>query len=81
MMPMAVQASAPPARETPAERRMPEVRKPRHCRHCLAEGCRGNCLLSDGTCIHGWNGKRPAAVTWRAVLTRNWWHQVLWGRP
>jgi hypothetical protein len=65
---------------------MPEVRQPRHCRHCLGGGCPGGdlpgtCLLGDGQCIHGWNGKRPPGVTWRVVLTRRWWHRVLWGRP
>jgi hypothetical protein len=44
-------------------------------------GCPGTCLLGDGQCIHGWNGKRPPGVTWRVLLTRRWWHRVLWGRP
>lgn len=58
---------------------MREVRRLRHCRHCLAAGCSGDCLFPDGQCIHGWNGKRPAGLTWRALLTRRWWHRVLWG--
>jgi len=28
----------------------------RHCRHCLGDGCPGDCLFGDGQCIHGWNG-------------------------
>jgi hypothetical protein len=65
---------------------MPEDRQPRHCRHCLGGDCPGGdrpgtCLVGDGQCIHGWNGKRPPEVTWRAMLTRRWWHRVLWGRP
>jgi len=56
---------------------MAEIRQPRHCRHCLGD-CSGDCLLSDGQCIHGWNGKRPA-YSWRVLLTRRWWHQVFWG--
>jgi hypothetical protein len=65
------------------ERLMPEAtqptppRQPRHCRHCLGD-CPG-CLLDDGQCIHGWNGKRPREFTWRVVLTRRWWDRVLWG--
>jgi hypothetical protein len=36
-------------------------------------------LLADGQCIHGWNGKRPRQFTWQVLLTRRWWHRVLWG--
>jgi hypothetical protein len=57
---------------------MPEARQPRHCRHCLGD-CSGYCLLDDGTCIHGWNGKRPRHFTVRAILTRRLWVRVLWG--
>jgi hypothetical protein len=57
---------------------MPEVRSARHCRHCLGD-CSGDCLLADGQCIHGWNGKRPRALTWPVPLTRRWWHRLLWG--
>jgi hypothetical protein len=60
---------------------MPEVRSPRHCRHCLGDHCPGDCLLADGQCIHGWNGKRPRDANWQLLLTRRWWHRVLWGRP
>jgi hypothetical protein len=60
---------------------MPEVRRLRHCRHCLLGGCSGDCLLGDGQCIHGWNGNRPPGVTWRLLLTRRWWHRILWGDP
>jgi hypothetical protein len=59
---------------------MPEDRPARHCRHC-AGNCPGDCLLGGGQCIHGWNGKRPRDVTWRMLLTRRWWHRVLWGSP
>ncbi|MGH3282890.1 MAG: hypothetical protein ACRDNW_27700 [Trebonia sp.] len=62
----------------PAERHMPEARQPRHCRHCWGN-CLGDCLLGDGQCIHGWNGKRPQGLTWRVLLTRGWWDRVLWG--
>jgi hypothetical protein len=62
------------------ERDMTEAGRLRHCRHCLGAGCPGDCLLPDGTCMHGWNGKRPPALTWRVLLTRRWWHRVLWGR-
>jgi hypothetical protein len=58
---------------------MAEAGQLRHCRHCAAVGCPGDCLLGDGQCIHGRNGKRPRPVTWRLVLTRQWWHRVLWG--
>jgi hypothetical protein len=64
----------------PVEQQMAEIRRARHCRHCLLGGCQGNCLLEDGTCIHGWNGHRPRVFTWRTLLTRRWWHRVLWGR-
>ena len=70
--------SAPPARQIPAERHMAEARQPGHCRHCAGD-CPGDCLVGDGHCIHGWNGKRPPQVTWRVLLTRRWWHRVLWG--
>jgi hypothetical protein len=60
------------------ERHMPEVRRARHCRHCLGN-CPGDCLFDDGQCIHGWNGKRPRGFTWQVLLTRRWWHRVLWG--
>jgi len=60
------------------ERRMPEDRAPRHCRHCWGN-CGGYCLLDDGTCIHGWNGHRPRHHTWRVLLTRRLWNRVLWG--
>jgi hypothetical protein len=86
MMPVrAAQASAPTARWIPAERHMAEARQatgprqPRHCRHCAFGGCPGDCLLGDGLCIHGWNGRRPTALTWRVLLDRRWWHRVLWG--
>ena len=59
------------------ERRMLETRRPRHCRHCWSD-CGGNCLLPDGTCIHGYNGNRPP-IALRALLTRRWWNRVLWG--
>jgi hypothetical protein len=52
----------------------------RHCRHCLGDGCAGDCMIADGQCIHGWNGARPRDVTWRILLDRRWWHRVLWGR-
>lgn len=58
---------------------MPEGGTLRHCRHCLGDNCPGDCLFGDGTCIHGWNGRRPADVTWRALLTRAWWRRILWG--
>jgi hypothetical protein len=58
---------------------MPEARPPAHCRHCAGGGCPGDCLLADGQCIHGWNGKRPAQFTWQLLLDRRWWHRVLWG--
>ena len=58
---------------------MPGDGKLRHCRHCLGDNCPGDCLLGDGQCIHGWNGKRPRAVTWQLLLTRRWWYRVLWG--
>ena len=61
---------------------MPEatqVRQPRHCRHCLGD-CPGSCLLPDGRCIHGWNGKRPREfTTWQLLINRRWWRRVLWG--
>jgi hypothetical protein len=60
---------------------MPEVGPPRHCRHCLGDHCPGDCLLADGQCIHGWNGNRPRDLRWQLLLTRRWWHRVLWGRP
>ena len=60
---------------------MPEVRQPRHCRHCLGDHCPGDCLLAGGQCIHGWNGNRPRDAPWQLLLTRRWWHRVLWGRP
>jgi len=65
-----------------AERHMVEARQPRHCRHCRhcwGGGCPGSCLLADGTCIHGWNGKRPRELRWRVLLTRRWWDRVFWG--
>jgi hypothetical protein len=61
-----------------AGRWMSEARQARHCRHCWGK-CDGYCLLADGTCIHGWNGKRPRHFTWRAMLTRRLWVRVLWG--
>jgi hypothetical protein len=57
---------------------MPEVRQPRHCRHCAGD-CPGDCLLPDGHCIHGWNGKHPRWFTWQLLLNRRWWRRVLWG--
>jgi len=51
-----------------------------HTRHCLGDGCRGDCMTGDGQCIHGWNGARPPDFTWRVLLDRRWWHRVLWGR-
>jgi hypothetical protein len=56
---------------------MLEARQPRHCQHCWGD-CSNYCLLDDGTCIHGWNGKRPRHGL-RAFLTRRWWDRVLWG--
>jgi hypothetical protein len=60
---------------------MPEASHPRHCRHCLGDNCPGDCLLRDGQCIHGWNGRRPrpGAAWWQVPLTRGWWRRVLWG--
>lgn len=55
-----------------------EARQPRHCRHCLGD-CPGDCLLGDGQCIHGRNGKRPPQGTWQLLLTRRWWRRLLWG--
>ena len=66
------------AREIPAERHMPEIRQARHCRHC-AGNCPGDCLLSDGQCIHGRNGERPLPFMWQLLVTRRFWHRVLWG--
>ena len=60
---------------------MAECSHRRHCRHCLGDGCGGDCLLGDGQCIHGWNGKLPGPGMWQLVLTRRWWHRILWGRP
>jgi hypothetical protein len=63
------------------EARQPEAREagqPRHCRHCLGD-CPGDCLLGDGQCIHGRNGKRPPQGTWQLLLTRRWWRRLLWG--
>jgi hypothetical protein len=59
---------------------MAEVRRARHCRHC-AGNCNGDCLLggSEGRCIHGWNGQHQRVFTWQVLLTRRWWHRVLWG--
>jgi hypothetical protein len=59
---------------------MPEAR---HCRHCLGD-CPGGCLIGQsGRCLHGWNGKHPRQFTYQLLLTRNWWHRViyrvLWG--
>ena len=59
----------------------PRAGHARHCRHCLGDGCRGDCMTGDGQCIHGWNGARPPDFTWRVLLDRRWWHRVLWGRP
>lgn len=58
----------------------PRAGPARHCRHCLGDGCSGDCMTGDGQCIHGWNGARPADFTWRVLLDRRWWHRVLWGR-
>lgn len=58
----------------------PRAGHARHCRHCLGDGCRGDCMTGDGQCIHGWNGARPPDFTWRVLLDRRWWHRVLWGR-
>jgi hypothetical protein len=57
---------------------MPEVKRARHCRHCAGD-CPGGCLLAEGRCIHGWNERPPRQFTWRVLLTRRWWHRVLWG--
>jgi hypothetical protein len=59
---------------------MSGVRQARHCRHCAGD-CGGECLLGagEGSCIHGRNGKRPRVFTWQVLLTRRWWHRVLWG--
>src|SRR5580693_1491175 len=51
----------------------------RHCRHCMGD-CPGDCLLSGGQCIHGWNEKPPRRFYWRLVVTRRWWGRVMWGR-
>ena len=60
----------------PEEWRMPEAR---HCRHCLGD-CGGGCLIGQpGRCIHGWNGKHPRQFSWQLLLSRRWWHRVLWG--
>ena len=66
------------AREITVERRMSEVRRARHCRHCAGDGS-GECMLGDGQCIHGWNGKRPVPLTWQVLLSRRWWRRVMWG--
>jgi hypothetical protein len=58
-----------------------EVRPARHCRHCMGEGCLGNCLIGGGQCIHGWHDKPPGLPRWQLLLTRRWWHRVLWGDP
>jgi hypothetical protein len=58
---------------------MPEVRRARHCRHCLLGGCPGACLHEDGSCIHSPNGRYLTGYGWRIVFSRRWWHQVLWG--
>jgi hypothetical protein len=71
-------ARVPCAAPDHVERCMSEVRQARHCRHC-AGNCRGECMLGDGQCIHGWNGHRPRHFTWRVLLMRRWWHRVLWG--
>ena len=69
------------SREIRAARPGPVDGKLRHCRHCLGDNCPGDCLLADGQCIHGWNGKRPGGASWQLLLTRRFWHRVLWGRP
>ena len=69
------------SREVRATRPGPVDGKLSHCRHCLGDNCPGDCLLGDGQCIHGWNGKRPAGASWQLLLTRRFWHRVLWGRP
>jgi hypothetical protein len=56
---------------------MPAAGRVRHCRHCA--GCPGDCLLGEGRCIHGWDQKPARQLTWRVLLTRRWWHRVLWG--
>jgi hypothetical protein len=71
-------AAARPGGRGPVEWRMPEVSQARHCRHCAGD-CRGECMVGGGQCIHGWNGKRPRQFTWRVLLSRRWWHRVLWG--
>jgi len=57
---------------------MAEVRRTRHCRHCAGDHP-GDCLLSEGRCIHGWNERPPRQFSWQVLLTRRWWHRVLWG--
>jgi hypothetical protein len=57
---------------------MPEARPARHCRHCAGD-CPGDCLLGDGQCIHGWNGKRPRQLPWQLLTTRRGWRRLLWG--
>jgi hypothetical protein len=49
-----------------------------HCRHCTG-GHPGACLIGEHRCVHGWNGRHPRAFRWQLVLTRRWWHRVLWG--
>ena len=50
----------------------------RHCRHC-AGGHPGACIVNEYQCIHGWNGPHPRVFRWPLLLTRRWWHRVLWG--
>jgi hypothetical protein len=58
---------------------MAETRYTGHCRHCLGD-CPGTCRLDDsGRCIHGWDSRPPHQIRWQAVLTRTWWHRLLWG--
>jgi hypothetical protein len=56
------------------------MREYRHCKHCLGDGCRGDCLIGDtGRCIHGWSGKHPRQFRLRYLVARGWWRQVFWG--
>jgi hypothetical protein len=62
-----------------ARRGQPQERWPtRHCRHC-AGGHPGVCVISEYQCIHGWNGPHPRVFRWQLLVTRRWWHRVLWG--
>jgi hypothetical protein len=51
----------------------------RHCRHCLGDGCDGQCLIGGGQCIHGWNERPPRQFRLQLLTTRRFWQRVLWG--